>query len=106
MFRKKLNIRETSVLNCRVDLTDADVIMELNNARYLVYMELGRWDYSSRVGFLDLMKKHKWGIAVGGASIRFRRRDAAVAVKRLSHWTILIACIVKSVVNRVDIIAT
>ncbi len=37
-------------------------------------MELGRWDYSYRVGLISLMKKHKWGIAVGGASVRYRRR--------------------------------
>ena len=37
-------------------------------------MELGRRDYSLRVGFVDLMRKNKWGIAVGGASIRYRRR--------------------------------
>ena len=37
-------------------------------------MELGRWDYSYRVGFLQLMRSKQWGVAVGGASIRYRRR--------------------------------
>jgi len=50
------------------------MFLELNNARYFNYMELGRWDYSYRVGFLSLMKKNRWGVAVGGASIRYRRR--------------------------------
>ena len=36
-------------------------------------MELGRWDYSQRTGFYALMKSKKWGVAVGGASIRYRR---------------------------------
>ncbi|MCG6974424.1 MAG: thioesterase family protein [Desulfobacterales bacterium] len=37
-------------------------------------MELGRWDFAYRVGFIRLMKKHKWWTALVGASIRFRRR--------------------------------
>lgn len=37
-------------------------------------MELGRWDFSYRIGLLSLMKKYKWGIAIGGASVRYRRR--------------------------------
>ncbi len=37
-------------------------------------MELARWDYSCRVGFLKLMKDNNWGVAVGGTSIRYRRK--------------------------------
>lgn len=74
--RPSLAFSEESVLHERVGLTDIDIFMELNNARYLNYMELGRWDYSQRVGFLTLMKKKKWGVAVGGASVRYRRRIA------------------------------
>lgn len=72
--RPKLDIGEVSVLHCRAGLTDIDVFGELNNARYFHYMELGRWDYSLRVGFVSLMREKNWGIAVGGASIRYRRR--------------------------------
>ena len=73
-YRSPLNIEDESVLNLRAEFTDVDMFMELNNARYLNYMELGRWDYSQRVGFISLMRKQKWGVAVGGASIRYRRR--------------------------------
>lgn len=73
-YRPKLDLTDTSALNFRVGVTDADMFMELNNARYLNFMELGRWDYSLRVGFIQMMRKNKWGIAVGGASIRYRRR--------------------------------
>jgi len=72
--RPKLEIEETGVLHCRARFTDIDIFGELNNARYFNYMELGRWDYSLRVGFVDLMRRKNWGIAVGGASIRYRRR--------------------------------
>ena len=73
-FRPKLNLEDKSVLELRAGFTDIDVFMELNNARYFTYMELGRWDYSYRVGFVDLIKKNKWGLAIGGASVRYRRR--------------------------------
>ena len=65
-FRSKLSIDDKSILSFRAGLTDIDMFMELNNARYFNYMEIGRWDYSYRIGFLGLMKKQRWGIAVGG----------------------------------------
>ena len=73
-YRPPLKLADESVLHQRASLTDIDIFMELNNARYLNYMELGRWDYSQRTGFYTLMKRKKWGVAVGGASIRYRRR--------------------------------
>jgi acyl-CoA thioesterase FadM len=73
-FRSKLNVDDESILHFRAGFTDIDMFMELNHARYLNLMELGRWDYSYRVGFLSLMKKQKWRIAVGGVSVRYRRR--------------------------------
>ena len=72
--RPPLKFEDASVLHARVGITDTDIFMELNNARYLNYMELARWDFSQRVGFYDLMRRKKWGVAVGGASIRYRRR--------------------------------
>ena len=73
-YRSPLKLEDESVLHLRAGFTDVDMFMELNNARYLNYMELGRWDYSQRVGFISLMRKRGWGVAVGGASIRYRRR--------------------------------
>jgi acyl-CoA thioesterase FadM len=73
-FRPKLSLEGESILDLRAGFTDVDMFLELNNARYFTYMELGRWDFSYRVGFVELMKKRKWGAAAGGASVRFRRR--------------------------------
>jgi acyl-CoA thioesterase FadM len=73
-FRAKLELEDTGLLHGRVGITDIDPFFELNHARQLSYMELGRWDHAYRVGFIDLMKQHKWGITVGGISIRYRRR--------------------------------
>ena len=72
--RSSLSIDDKSIIECRCGVTDIDIFGELNNARQLAYFELGRWDYSQRVGFIPLMRKKRWGLVVGGASVRYRRR--------------------------------
>lgn len=84
IFRSRLKPEDTSTLQLRAGLTDIDIFMELNNARYFTYMELGRWDFSYRAGLLGLMKKHRWGVAIGGASVRYRRRIPFLAKFTLS----------------------
>jgi acyl-CoA thioesterase FadM len=73
-FRPKLEVDGKSKVTFRAWPSDVDLFLELNNARYLNFMELGRWDLSRRTGFLATMKSNNWGVAVGGASIRYRRR--------------------------------
>lgn len=73
-YRPKINLEDKSSIQFRVGIADTDMFVELNNARYLNLMELGRWDYSIRVGFIRMMRQNKWGLAVGGASVRYRRR--------------------------------
>lgn len=77
--RPPLEIDDESILDLRVGIFDVDIFGELNNARHLTMMELGRWDYSQRIGFYSLMRRKKWAVVVGGASVRYRRR--------LPFWT-------------------
>lgn len=72
-YRSNLTLEDKSILTIRAGLTDIDPFLVMNNARYFIYMELGRWDFSHRTGFLALMRNNKWGVALGGASVRFRR---------------------------------
>jgi len=72
--RSKLTIDDKSTLKFRAGVTDVDMFMELNHARYFTYMELARWDYGYRTGLLKLMKAQKWSFPIGGVSVRFRRR--------------------------------
>jgi acyl-CoA thioesterase FadM len=72
-FRSRLDLEDTGILHSWAGVTDVDPFMELNHARQILYMELGRWDYSERAGFIELLKKNKWGLTVGGISIRYRR---------------------------------
>jgi acyl-CoA thioesterase FadM len=69
-----LDLEGESVLRLRVWLGDIDVFWELNNGRHLTLMDLGRFDFAVRSGFLKVVHREGWGLTVGGASVRFRRR--------------------------------
>ena len=69
-----LDFEGESVLRLRVGLSDIDVFWELNNGRHLTLMDLGRFDFAVRSGFLKVVHRQGWGLTVGGASVRFRRR--------------------------------
>ena len=73
-FRSDLQLEDSGILRGRVGFTDIDPFMDLNHARQIAYMEMARWDYAARVGFMPLMRARKWGFSIGGISIRYRRR--------------------------------
>ena len=73
-WRSKLELEDSATLPCRVGITDIDPFLEFNHARQIAYLEMARWDYSWRLGFVQLMKQRGWGLSVGGISIRYRRR--------------------------------
>ncbi|MBC8319432.1 MAG: thioesterase family protein [Bacteroidetes bacterium] len=72
--RKKLVIGDESVLPMRVCLVDIDPFMELNNGRHLTMMDFGRFDLALRSGLISVVKQKGWGLAVAGASVRYRHR--------------------------------
>lgn len=73
-FRSPLGFGDTSTLHLRAGLTDIDHFGEINNGRQLTLMDLGRYDLSVRGGLMKIIRRKKWGFAVGGSSIRYRRR--------------------------------
>lgn len=75
--RHKVGLHEVSVLPMSVHLLDLDIYAEMNNARYLNVMEMGRWDLSIRTGLMKVIKKNNWGFTVAGCSIRYRKRLTA-----------------------------
>ncbi len=81
--RKKLNIGDESILPMRVCLSDIDPFIELNNGRHLTMMDFGRFDLAMRSGLLKVVKKQGWGLAVAGASVRYRHR-----LKFLQRYTL------------------
>jgi len=53
---------------------DIDLWMELNNGRTLTLFDLGRIPLAQRIGLIGVIKQNGWGLAVAGASVRYRRR--------------------------------
>lgn len=71
---KKIYMGDDSILPMRVGLVDIDPFLELNNGRHLTLMDFGRFDLAMRSGLMKVVKDNKWGLAVAGASVRYRHR--------------------------------
>lgn len=56
---------------------DLDLWMELNNGRTLTLLDLGRVPMSRRNGLFHALQANGWGLAVAGASVRYRKRIRA-----------------------------
>lgn len=57
---------------------DLDGFGELNNGRTLTLYDLGRFTLGARIGLLGALRRRRWGLAVAGTSVRFRRRVTAM----------------------------
>lgn len=53
---------------------DIDPWVEMNNGRILTLYDLGRIPHAMRIGLWAALKRHRWGIAVAGSAVRYRRR--------------------------------
>lgn len=56
---------------------DLDLWMELNNGRTLTLYDLGRIPLAVRTGLAGVLRRHRWGLTMAGASVRYRRRIRA-----------------------------
>ena len=73
-FKPGLKIDDESILYLRSGFSDIDMYPEVNNGRHLTLMDLGRFDLAVRTGLIGLIRRKNWGLVVGGASIRYRRK--------------------------------
>lgn len=73
-FGPRLTFDAESVIGLRIWPGDIDLFPEVNNGRHLTLMDLGRFDLALRCGLVNVLHRHRWGLTVGGASVRFRRR--------------------------------
>src|SRR5579862_2806058 len=73
LFRPRLGIFEVSVLPGRVWLTDLDLNIHMNNARYLAVMDLGRFDIFVRTGMLRAFFSERIQPLMGACAVRYRR---------------------------------
>ncbi len=85
-----LQIGETHVSNHVCWPWDLDMWMELNNGRTLTLYDLGRIPLAQRSGLLPMLAKHRWGLTMAGATVRYRRRirafDRIEMHSRLLTW--------------------
>ncbi|WP_375257000.1 acyl-CoA thioesterase [Citreimonas sp.] len=69
---------------------DLDMWAELNNGRTLTIFDLGRIPLAIRTGLVAVMKRERWGLAIAGTAVRYRRRvrafDRVVMRSRLIAW--------------------
>ncbi len=65
---------ETHVSQHRVSPFDCDMFFEMNNGRILTIYEFGRFQMAQRIGLWAAMRERKWGFAVAGATVRYRKR--------------------------------
>ena len=67
-----------------------DPWLELNNGRTLTLYDLGRIPMAGRTGLHRIAKAKGWGLAVAGASVRYRKRvkmfDRIEMYSRLLGW--------------------
>ena len=69
----RLGLLDTGSLHMRVWPTDLDVLLHMNNGRYLSLMDLGRMDLLVRSGFWREAKRRGWFPVLGSATVTYRR---------------------------------
>lgn len=73
-FRSNLQLGDIGTIKLRASIFDIDTFGEVNNGRQLTLMDFGRYDMGVRTGLMNVVRKKKWGLVVGGSSVRYRRR--------------------------------
>ena len=73
LFRPRGGFLDACAISLRVWPNDLDANLHLNNSRYLLAMDLGRWDLVVRTGFWRELLRRRWFPVVGSATLRFRR---------------------------------
>lgn len=72
-LRRKVAFTDPTALKFRVWPTDLDVAGHMNNARYVMMLDLGRLDHWIRSGLWDELNKLDYSAVVGAQTIRYRR---------------------------------
>jgi acyl-CoA thioesterase FadM len=73
LARPRLGILDESTVRLRVWPNDLDTNVHMTNSRYLLAMDIGRWDFALRTGMMRQMWRRRWFPILGSATLRFRR---------------------------------
>jgi len=71
--RSRLNVLDTCITPFRVWLNDLDVLLHMNNGRYLTILDLARVDLMMRSGLWRQLNAQRWYPVVTLETIRFHR---------------------------------
>ncbi|MEL6610138.1 MAG: acyl-CoA thioesterase [Pseudomonadota bacterium] len=69
-----MDLLDVHISQHRVSPLDCDIFVEMNNGRILTLYEFGRFQAAVRIGLWRVLKEKGWGLAVAGASVRYRKR--------------------------------
>ena len=72
-FKPRLRFFDECSVALRVWPNDLDVNVHMTNSRYLLAMDLGRWDFGVRTRLWREMGRRRWFPLVGSATLRFRK---------------------------------
>ncbi len=73
-FAPKAEPEEEGEISFYIRPWDIDVFFELNNGRILTLFDLGRFELGIRCGLMKTLSQKKWGLAVAGSTIQYRKR--------------------------------
>lgn len=84
LARPRIGLLDESVIALRVWPNDLDANVHMNNSRYLLAMDAGRWDLVVRTGLWRELWRRRWFPTVASATLRFRRALAPFQRYQLS----------------------
>jgi acyl-CoA thioesterase FadM len=73
LARSRIGLLDESAITLRVWPNDLDANVHMNNSRYLLAMDVGRWDLVVRTGLWRELWRRRWFPTVASATLRFRR---------------------------------
>ena len=65
--KRKLKITDESILEFKAGIFDIDPYCEINNGRYHILGDIGRFDHGFRTGFFKRAIKYKLSFMVAGS---------------------------------------
>lgn len=68
---RRVDAAQGSALTFWIWPTDLDMFFHVNNARYLTFMEVARWDMLIRFGLLGRALSERWVMPIASANIRY-----------------------------------
>ena len=72
--KQKLDIKAETDLFFKAGIFDIDPYQEINNGRYHILADIGRFNHGFRTGFFAKAIKHKLSFTVAGSTAKYRHR--------------------------------